>query len=66
MSNLKIVSTGITHGTKVYVGDEQVTDVSRVEIEPMDASNPDFIKAIIYVNCPLVEMDDSCKEDCDE
>lgn len=35
MSNLKIISDGTADGTRIYVGNERMSGVARIEIEPI-------------------------------
>lgn len=48
MSNVKIVSDGTAQGTKVFIGDDYIKGLTKVEIEPIKPGG--LVKAKLTIN----------------
>jgi hypothetical protein len=63
MSNVKIVSDGTAQGTKVFVGDNYIKGLTKVEIEPIKPGEPVRAKLTVDMLTLRAELKD-CEIEC--
>ena len=56
MDNIKIISDGTTEGTRVKIGDTFINNITKIEIEPLEAGGG-LVRAKLTIDVAELEME---------